>query len=338
MSFEVARKSIDFLVNELQNSNKKQKGNVTFFGGEPLLNWELLQEIVRYAKDSSKGVGCRITFSLTTNGTLLDEDKVAYIRANRIATDISIDSHDESINDELRPFKSGKGSYKKILENLRLFKEGDPVGVKATIMPTNLRISDYFIYFSGIQTLKSITFCPVFAMDESGYFSDDDINQYKTELNKYVNYLVENWSKGNILNPESNHLDFIRSLALQNDGKSKNACSAASSSIVVYINGDIYPCEPLVGNHDFYLGNIFSGIEDVLRSKMIDKIIAKNKKGCMGCSARDYCGESCIYCAMRMEMDSAPGNRARQQLVHCNYLAAEVLLETINVLSATVKL
>ena len=331
MPLDIVQKSVHFLLDQLRRLKSKTKGTITFSGGEPLLYWDLIKRTVEYASSEANNAHCQIAFSLSTNGTLLDAEKLAFIRQHKITTDISIDSHDETIHNALRPFVNGKGSFRRIVANLRLLRKGDPVGIKATITPKNIRLVDYFVHFSKLGTLRSIAFSPAWSFGRTDTFSKRDVEKYRGELEAYANFLVENWSKGNIVSPERNLQSLIRMIAQEREGKSLSSCSVASRSIVVTMNGDIYPCEPLANIPNFYLGNIQSGLDNQLREKMIEKINSKNKKGCKNCPAKTWCGESCISCSYVMEnRDSS--DKARTAIMRYNFLVAEALLERIDAL------
>ena len=332
MPLDIVQRSVQFLLDQLRRSQSKTTGTITFFGGEPLLFWSMIKKIVEYAITEANDAHYQMEFMLSTNGTLLDAEKLAFIRQHKIFTDISIDSHNETIHNNLRPFANGKGSFRRIVANLRLLRKGDPVGIKATITPTNIGLVDYFAHFSKPGTLSSIAFSPFFSAGCTDNFSEHDVERYRIELEAYANFLVENWSKGKIVSPERNLLSLIRLLASEREGKSLSSCLAASRSIVVSMNGDIYPCEPLADIPDFYLGNIQSGFDNQLREKMIERINSKNKKGCENCPAKAWCGESCISCSYVMgNCDS--GDKALGAIMRYNFLIAEALLEKIDTLT-----
>ncbi len=309
MSNRVARKSVDFLIKQLKRSPKNKGGTISFFGGEPLLCWDLIKSTVQYALRESRKINRQMLFAISTNGILLDREKVFFLRKHRFQIELSIDSHIKKTHDELRPTIGGKGSFDRILKKLHLFKKGDLLLIKVTITPKNLLLFDCFKYFSKIRAVKGVYFVPFISINGEYQFKQKDVERYKIELDKYADYIIRNWTKGKFVRPQGMHVNLIRSLTKKEAGIKSSFCRAAGKSICICANGEIYACETLANVPEFYLGSIFEGINSKLLLRLIERM--KTKEGCRKCPTADLCDAECFFCSHIMNNGARKWNLGR---------------------------
>jgi len=281
--------AIDWLFKWMRNA---EFGTIYFFGGEPLLNWKGLVFAVNYAHTLGKRKRKKISFAITTNGTLLDKEKVAFMRKHNFGILISVDSHKPKINDLLRPSADKSGSFKKILNALSLFNEKDDVGIRATITENNLDIKGYVRYFSKFKAIKNIIFSPVKSPALRYMPSKKWLKLYKSAVEEYLEYLFQNWEKGNILFPDV-FKNYIIDLANRKKIKQPIYCDAGREAVAFSANGDIYFCSATIGLKKFYLGNVKDGINERYRKKLIQEADLSKKTKCQRCPVKIICGGGC---------------------------------------------
>lgn len=294
MEDKTAFKAIDWLIKQ---SGEAKKLNIIFFGGEPFLNFELMKKVVNYANKSVAKVGKRIGYSVTTNGTLLDDDKISFIKENEIKIIVSIDGPKE-IQDKQRPFAGGKGSYDVIMPKiLNLIKAVPDTRAHAVLTDDeNIPIIK--------NALEKVGFSEVSIIPASASLFDNDIEKAKQKrrLNgvlKEMEKEKERWLK-HIKNKDSEALkELLKNtqlyegvLSLLHGKKKKHACGAGLKYVGVSCSGDVYLCHRFVGMEEYKLGNIFKGSLD--REKYQESPITQVEE-CINCFAKYYCAGGCRH-------------------------------------------
>lgn len=328
MPNDIAFMSVNFLIDQLNRDTNNRKGLITFFGGEPVLNWNLIEETVLYTKNTNKSYKRKIIFEIVTNGVLLDKQKIDFLNRNRFLINISIDSYLDKIHDKLRPTKKGEGTFCKILNNIRLFKEKDQIAIRATLTKKNLQIFDYLNFFSRFKSIKSINLGQIISLNDKYKLGEEEIIKYKIEMNKYAESIIKKWEENNFVIPQKNLIQLMR--LLKNKMKEPGYCRGGRTSISISGDGSIYPCEALTDVPDFYLGNIKYGINQHLRSNLLKKLDIKNKKDCLKCPIRNLCGTGCFFCSYLMEGNIKKTNRIACELEKYDFKIAQQLLDKFN--------
>lgn len=289
MPLEVGKKALEFIVN---SSGNRKNLEVDFFGGEPLMNFEVVKDLVAYGRELEKNHNKRFRFTITTNGVLLDEDKMEFINENMDNIVLSLDGRKE-VNDNMRTTVGGKGSYDIIVPKFieMADKRGDKdYFVRGTFTSNNLDFTRDALEFYNLG-FKKISIEPVVTDPKEEYAIKEE--HLDTILNEYEEFSKE-YIKIKKMDKDFTFFHFMIDL---NQGpcliKRATGCGAGSEYMAVTPEGDLYPCHQFVGNDDFKLGDVFNG---VINSDIREKFKQSNvfsKEECKTCWARFYCSGGC---------------------------------------------
>ena len=313
MTPEIARKAIDFL---LANCGDRQNLEVDFFGGEPLLAWDTVVETVRYGRRVQGGKNIR--FTLTTNGLLLDDEKIGFINSEMSNVVMSLDGRKE-VHDRLRKTASGAGSYDVIvpkfqkLVNTRTKPGYTDYYTRGTFTKYNLDFSEDLRHMYELG-FKNVSIEPVIGEGEWG-IGESDLPRIFEEYDR-VGELLENL-------PDM--LFFHFNIDLQGGpciAKRLRGCGCGGEYMAVTPSGALYPCHQYAAMPDKKIGDIFSGAVNAGAREYYKGLHVYSKRGCADCWARFYCSGGCnansallcgdervphyIYCAlMKMRIEVA---------------------------------
>ncbi|WP_250277545.1 PapB family radical SAM/SPASM ranthipeptide maturase [[Clostridium] colinum] len=282
MTEEIAKKSIDFLI---KNSTSK-KLNVTFFGGEPLLNFSLIKHIISYCNDIEKSSDIKFYYNMTTNGTLINDEISKFIIDNKINTMISIDGGEE--HNKERVYLNKEPAYNDIINNTKTLRAKGLLASRPTITPSNLNLIDVFNKLDNLNFNKIPMACADNIMDIVSY------NDYLNENLKLISFfkdLIDN-NKYDI----AKKINMIhRALVQLNSAKvQKSPCGASINMVAIDINGDIFPCHRFVSSETHKIGNVNFGID---RETFIEQLSNEDTKfdECNNCTVKMFCRGSCPY-------------------------------------------
>lgn len=289
MSYEVGKKALDFLV---ANSGNRRNLEVDFFGGEPLMNFQVVKDLVAYGRSLEKEHDKNFRFTLTTNGVLLDDDIMDFANKEMGNVVLSIDGRKE-VHDRMRPFRKGAGSYDLIVPKFQKFAESrhqDKYYVRGTFTHNNLDFSKDVLHLADLG-FKQISVEPVVAQDTDSYaIREEDLPQLMEE---YENLALE-MVRRHGTEEDFNFFHFMIDL----EGgpcvaKRLSGCGSGTEYLAVTPTGDLYPCHQFVGNTDFLMGNVDDGVVNTdLRDEFKScNVYAKEK--CRECFARFYCSGGC---------------------------------------------
>lgn len=284
MSRKVAFAAVDTLVSQ---SCPEDQLSIVFFGGEPLLNKSLIHDTVEYVRKSYPDRS--FSFSITTNGTLLDDEIVSRFVKSSFSVLVSMDGIGDR-HDSARPYKNGKGSYLDISCNIKKYCSTLPFGVRATLTKGNCDILSEYIEFIKIG-FKKTYFSPVSSRSEKIMLDQCALDHIREQLEVLANMCVEELMEGKRPTFRSFWLPLaqIRNAALATVG-----CGAGRRFIAVTPNGDCYPCHRFVGMTAYKLGNVLTGVKTSGLSANWDKTVDK-RSDCSKCWIRDYCGGGCEW-------------------------------------------
>lgn len=298
LSFETGKKAIDFL---LDHSGSRRNLEIDFFGGEPLMNFEVVKQLVAYGREAEKAYGKNIRFTITTNGLLLDDEKIDYINANMDNVILSIDGRPE-VNDNMRRTVNDKGTYDIITKNYKNFvgKRKGTYYVRGTFTRENLDFSEDVKHLAE-EGFKNISIEPVVTDPSLSYaLQDEDQDSILKEYEKLTDLYLEYAKQGK-------RFEFFHFNVDLNQGpcvvKRVSGCGAGTEYVAVSPEGDIYPCHQFVGNQDFRLGNLS---DEKFENKLYDefnKAHIYNKEKCKECWAKFYCSGGCHANAYHMNHD-----------------------------------
>lgn len=289
MSAETGKKAIDFVI---ANSGNRKNIELDYFGGEPLMNFEVVKAITDYAKEQGEKHGKNFRFTITTNGVLLDEDKKKYINENMSNVVLSIDGRKE-VNDRMRTRVDGSGTYDNILPkflDMAKSRNQDNYYVRGTFTAFNKDFAKDVIHLADLG-FKQTSVEPVVAPDEAEYaLSEADIpvvfEQYEILAEEYL----KRWREGNWFNFFHFMIDLDQGPCAV---KRLSGCGAGHEYLAVAANGDLYPCHQFVGDHDFLMGNVYDGEINKEIRDYFEKSNIYTKEKCKNCFAKFYCSGGC---------------------------------------------
>lgn len=289
MQFDVGEKTVDFLI---QKSGIKNDLFICFFGGEPLMNFRVLENMVIYALEEGKKNNKHFHFSITTNGTLLSDEVVEFINKHQISVLISIDGDIYSHNLN-RPFPGGGDSYNKIVENLKKLNQNSiNYSARATVTTfTKNKIAENYEHLISLG-FNRIHFENALAPKGKVFITNKkDIEEIKKQYSLIAKKINKVIKSGQPYNIETFPLPLERI-----DTKKPNfySCTAGKGYVSVDVNGDIYLCHRLVGEETFLLGNVVENTYNENWSEIIkNEMSVDNRKKCSRCWARYICGGGC---------------------------------------------
>ena len=289
MSFEVGKKALDFLV---ANSGNRRNLEVDFFGGEPLMNWEVVKQLVAYGRSLEEANNKKFRFTLTTNGVLLNDEIEEFLNREMSNVVLSLDGRRE-INDQMRPSRNGKGSYDIIVPKFQKLAESRNqmnYYVRGTFTRNNLDFSEDAIHFADLG-FKQMSIEPVVSLPEEPYsIREEDLPKIMEEYDKLAVEYIRRQKEGRGFHFFHFMIDLKQGPCV---AKRLSGCGSGTEYLAVTPWGDLYPCHQFVGEDDFLLGNVDTGVTN---TKVRDEFKLCNvyaKETCKDCFARFYCSGGC---------------------------------------------
>ncbi|MBR1669785.1 MAG: thioether cross-link-forming SCIFF peptide maturase [Butyrivibrio sp.] len=299
MSEEVGKAALDFLV---ENSGNRRNLEVDFFGGEPLMNWEVVKKIVEYGRSIEKEKGKNFRFTITTNGTLLNDEILEYVNKEMGNIVLSIDGRKE-VNDAMRPKRGGQGCYDEIVPKfLKVARSRHQLRyfVRGTFTHNNLDFSEDVRHLADLG-FKQISVEPVVAKPSDWYsLKDEDIPVLCDEYDKLAKFYIERHKEGKGFNFFHFNIDLEGGPCV---AKRLSGCGSGCEYLGVTPWGELYPCHQFVGNEDFIMGNVFDGITRPDIRERFKKSNVYSRPECEKCFARYYCSGGCAANAYNFNGD-----------------------------------
>ncbi|MBQ9983918.1 MAG: thioether cross-link-forming SCIFF peptide maturase [Lachnospiraceae bacterium] len=289
MSYEVGKKALDFLI---ANSGNRVNLEVDFFGGEPLMNFQVVKDLVAYGRSKEEEYNKKFRFTLTTNGMLLNDEVMEFANKEMANVVLSIDGRKE-IHDYMRPTRNGKGSYDLIIDKFKTMAEmrnQTNYYVRGTFTHHNLDFSKDVLHLADLG-FKQISAEPVVAQDSESYaITEADLPKLFEEYDLLAKEMVEREKSGKGFNFFHFMIDLTGGPCLY---KRLSGCGSGTEYLAVTPWGDLYPCHQFVGMEEFKLGNVDTGIEkeEMVNEFKLCNVYAKDK--CKDCFARFYCSGGC---------------------------------------------
>ena len=289
MSFEVGKKALDFLI---ANSGSRRNLEVDFFGGEPLMNFQVVKDLVAYGREQEKLHDKKFRFTLTTNGVLLNDEIMEFCNKEMGNVVLSIDGRKE-VHDKMRPFRKGAGSYDLIVPKFRKFAESrnqDKYYVRGTFTHYNTDFAADVLHLADLG-FKQISVEPVVAEPSEPYaITEEDLPKLFEEYDKLAAEMVERHKDGRDFNFFHFMIDLEGGPCV---AKRLSGCGSGNEYLAVTPWGDFYPCHQFVGNEEFLMGNVEDGITrpDIRDNFKNCNVYTKEK--CRDCFAKFYCSGGC---------------------------------------------
>ncbi len=297
MDFDTGRKALDFL---LENSGDRENLEVDFFGGEPMLNFDVVKQLVEYGRSKEKEYGKRFRFTITTNGMILDDDKTDFINREMSNCVMSIDGR-KSVNDRMRKRADGSGTYDRIMKNFKELagkRNYENYYVRGTFTKHNLDFSNDVLHLFE-QGFDQISVEPVVSDPKNEYaLTETDLPAIFSEYERLAQLILVNENQGK-------HFNFFHFMIDLDQGpcavKRLRGCGSGNEYVAITPDGDIYPCHQFVGEDKYKMGNIHAGTFNTDIKKEFAETHIYSKPDCRGCWAKFYCSGGCnannyIYC------------------------------------------
>lgn len=289
MSFETGKRALDFLV---EKSGTRKNLEVDFFGGEPLLNWEVCKKLVEYGRSIEKEHGKNFRFTLTTNGVLVNDEVIDFCNREMGNVVLSLDGRKET-HDRLRTTCNGKGSYDLIVDKFKKFANARNQAdyyMRGTYTHYNTDFSKDIIHMADLG-FKELSLEPVVSDPTEPYaLKENDLPILKEQYEILADEMLRRYRNGN-------GFTFYHYMIDLNSGpcivKRISGCGVGTEYMAVTPSGELYPCHQFVGDEKFLLGDIWKG---VINTAILDEFKGCNVYShpeCKDCFAKLYCSGGC---------------------------------------------
>ena len=285
MSFEVGKRALDFLI---EQSGSRKNLEVDFFGGEPLLNFDVVKQLVAYARSIEKEKGKNFRFTLTTNGVLLNDEVMEWANKECYNVVLSLDGRKET-NDRMRRTRNDKGTYDLILPKFqKMAKERNQQGyyIRGTYTHYNTDFANDILYLADLG-FEQLAMEPVVTDPKMDYaLQESDIPKLKDQYDLLAKEMCKR-------NREGKGFTFFHYMIDLEGGpciyKRISGCGVGTDYMAVTPWGDLYPCHQFVGDENFLLGNVFDGVKntDIVNEFKLCNVYSR--EACQDCFAKLYC-------------------------------------------------
>lgn len=289
MSFEVGKRALDFLI---EQSGSRKNLEVDFFGGEPLLNFDVVKQLVAYARSIEKGKGKNFRFTLTTNGVLLNDEVMEWANKECYNVVLSLDGRKET-NDRMRRTRNDKGTYDLILPKFqKMAKERNQQGyyIRGTYTHYNTDFANDILHLADLG-FEQLAMEPVVTDPKMDYaLQESDIPKLKDQYDLLAKEMCKR-------NREGKGFTFFHYMIDLEGGpciyKRISGCGVGTDYMAVTPWGDLYPCHQFVGDEKFLLGNVFDGVKntDIVNEFKLCNVYSR--EACQDCFAKLYCSGGC---------------------------------------------
>lgn len=289
MSLETAKRSLDFLI---ENSGTRRNLEVDFFGGEPLMNWDVVKKTVMYAREIEKEKGKNFRFTLTTNGMLIDDEVIEFSNKEMHNVVLSLDGRKE-VHDRYRVDYKGDGSFDKIVPKFQKFvekREGKGYYMRGTFTHANPD------FLKDIEKMLELGFTelsmePVVAEPSApSALTKEDFPIICEQYEKLAELMLKRQKEGKPFTFYHYMIDLTGGPCIY---KRISGCGSGTEYMAVTPSGDLYPCHQFVGDEKFRLGSVFEGVTNTKIQSEFERCNVYARKECENCWARLYCSGGC---------------------------------------------
>jgi len=295
MSLGTGKRAIDFLI---QSSVGRNTLDVDFFGGEPLMNWDVVKGIVEYARKAEQGSGKKFRFTLTTNGLLIDDDVISFTNREMHNVVLSLDGRQDT-NDAMRKLPDGDGSYLEVVHKLGEMVEArrsKGYYIRGTFTRQNLEFVSDILHMADLG-FKELSMEPVVAESGSPYeLLMEDLPTINKQYEALAIEMLRRQKKGGGFTFYHYTIDLTGGPCVH---KRIAGCGVGNEYMAVTPSGELYPCHQFIGDADFLLGDVWRGVSN---RKLQDDFLGANiytRAECRECWARMYCSGGCAANAHR---------------------------------------
>ena len=289
MSFETGKRALDFLV---ENSGKRRNLEVDFFGGEPLMNFEVVKQLVAYARSIEDKCGKHFRFTLTTNGVLLDDEVTEFANRECHNVVLSLDGRKE-VHDRLRKTINGKGSYDTIVPKFQKFVKarGDKgYYVRGTFTHNNTDFTNDIFHMADLGFTELSMEPVVCAPGEEYALTEEDLPVLFEQYEILAKEMLRREREGRPFTFYHYMLDLTGGPCIY---KRISGCGSGTEYLAVTPWGELYPCHQFVGDPKYSMGNIWDGVTNKALQDEFKLCNAYARPDCKGCWAKLYCSGGC---------------------------------------------
>ena len=315
MSPEVGKKAIDYL---LKYSYGRKNLELDFFGGEPTMNFDAVKEVVAYARSKEQEYGKNFRFTITTNGVLLDDEKIDFINREMYNCVLSLDGRKE-INDAIRPTVNGKGSYDLIVPKYQKLVEArrkcadnrNQYYVRGTFTKKNLDFTQDVLHLFDLG-FDQVSVEPVVSPEYQDYaITEEDLPRIFQEYEALAKTVLQ-------LKKEGKKFNFFHFMIDLDQGpcaiKRLRGCGCGNEYVAVTPEGDVYPCHQFVGMDDWKMGSVLDQSLDLEKKDYFAKTNVYTKEDCKNCWAKFYCSGGCNANSLQYAGDVRKSHRISCEL------------------------
>ena len=289
MSFEVGKRAFDFLI---ENSGTRHNLEVDFFGGEPLMNWDVVKQLVAYARSIEKEHNKNFRFTLTTNGMLIDDEVIDFLNKEMSNVVLSLDGRKE-VNDHFRRDYAGNGSYDKIVpkfQKLVKAREGKNYYVRGTFTHNNVDFTNDLFHMADLG-FTELSMEPVVCPPDDPYaLTEEDMPKIFEQYEILAKEMLKRKKEGRPFTFYHYMLDLKNGPCIY---KRITGCGSGTEYMAVTPWGELFPCHQFVGDSKYSLGNIYDGITNTEIQDGFRSCNAYAREECKDCWARLYCSGGC---------------------------------------------
>ncbi len=289
MSFEVGKQAFDFLV---ANSGSRRNLEVDFFGGEPLMNWDVVKQLVAYARIIEKEHNKNFRFTLTTNGVLIDDDVIDFLNKEMDNVVLSLDGRKE-VHDRFRVDYAGNGSYDKILPKFKKLVDargGEKYYMRGTFTHHNVDFTNDIFHMADLGFTELSMEPVVCSPDDPSALTEEDLPKLFEQYEILANEMIKRKKEGRPFTFYHYMLDLTEGPCIY---KRITGCGSGTEYMAVTPWGELFPCHQFVGDPKYSLGNIWDGVTNTAVQDEFRKCNAYARPDCKDCWAKLYCSGGC---------------------------------------------
>ena len=289
MSYEVGKRAFDFLI---ENSGTRRNLEVDFFGGEPLMNWDVVKQLVAYARSVEKEHNKNFRFTLTTNGMLIDDEVIDFLNKEMSNVVLSLDGRPE-VHDRFRKDYAGRGSYETIVPKFKRLveaRDGKNYYVRGTFTHENTDFTNDILHMADLG-FTELSMEPVVCPPGDPYaLTEEDLPKLFEQYEILAKEMIKRKREGRGFTFYHYMLDLKNGPCIY---KRITGCGSGTEYVSVTPWGELYPCHQFVGDEKYSLGNIWDGIKNKEIQDEFRSCNAYAREECRDCWAKLYCSGGC---------------------------------------------
>ncbi len=300
MSFETGKRALDFLI---ENSGKRRNLEVDFFGGEPLLNFDVCRKLVDYARSREKECGKNFRFTLTTNGLGLNDEVIEWANRECYNVVLSLDGRQE-VHDRFRKTPLGEGSYSLVVpafQKLVSSRGGKGYYIRGTYTHYNTDFTNDLFHMADGLGFRELSMEPVVAGEQDEWaLRKEDIPVIKKQYEILAKEMLRREKEGKKITFYHYMLDLTNGPCIY---KRVAGCGSGTEYLAVTASGELYPCHQFVSDPEYRMGDVWNGIERTEIQRRFRQCNIYTRPACADCWARMYCAGGCSANALHFSGD-----------------------------------